>query len=81
MHEQLCPKCARSFECETTPANFCPYGCGEISSEAGYVSAFYELAEMMGIAARPCTPKAVWEREMRPRLALALAAGTTGDQR
>lgn len=34
----------------------------------GYRDAFYELAEMLGIGARPHSPKTVWESEMRPCL-------------
>ncbi|MBB3832539.1 hypothetical protein FHR55_000705 [Xanthomonas arboricola] len=47
--------------------------------QAGYIDAFYEVAEMLGIGARvriPGTdegsPKHVWETEMRPMLMAAL---------
>lgn len=40
----------------------------------GYADAFYELATLMGIPARPVSPKAVWEAEMLPRLKAALSA-------
>ena len=69
--ERECPICHRAFTSES--ANFCPYGCGPISGESGYVAAFYELADMMGIAAQPRSPKDVWESEMKPRLAAAFA--------
>lgn len=40
----------------------------------GYTEAFYELAAMMGLDyAQPLSPKEVWETQMRPRLARALA--------
>lgn len=42
--------------------------------QAGYSDAFYELAKLMGIGARAQSPKVVWEREMLPRLILALSA-------
>jgi hypothetical protein len=36
--------------------------------EAGYVSAFYEIAKMLGISAQSDTPAAVWDVQMRPML-------------
>lgn len=41
----------------------------------GYQGAFYELAGMLGMTAQPCSPKEVWETQMRP----ALQALTTPD--
>lgn len=61
-----CPKCNKPFESEN--ANFCPYGCGSISSNGGYVEAFYELADLMEINAQARSPQTVWEQEMKPRL-------------
>jgi hypothetical protein len=72
MTNHKCPKCNKTFSSDSAP-NFCPYGCGPISGEAGYVDAFYEIADMMGIVAQPRSPKEVWESEMKPRLAAALA--------
>jgi hypothetical protein len=40
----------------------------------GYSLAFYELAKLMGIGARPAAPGHVWRSEMLPRLIRALAA-------
>jgi hypothetical protein len=74
MTARTCPKCSRSFESEGAP-NFCPYDCGPISGEAGYVTAFYELADMMHVTAQPRSPKDVWEQEMRPRLIAAFSGG------
>lgn len=71
MHDHKCPSCRKSFK-SASPPNFCPYGCGPLSREAGYVGAFYELADMMGITAQPRSPKDVWDGEMKPRLAKAL---------
>jgi Lar family restriction alleviation protein len=68
-HDHPCPKCGKVFSSESERPNFCPYGCGAISGEAGYVEAFYELADMMGIGAQPRSPKDVWEQQMKPRLA------------
>ena len=34
----------------------------------GYVNAFYEIAEMLGMGAQAASPSEVWAREMRPRL-------------
>ena len=34
----------------------------------GYRDAFYEIADLLGIGARPDSPKTVWETEMRPML-------------
>jgi hypothetical protein len=44
-----------------------------IEGEAGYVTAFYEIVDMLGIPAQPASPKHVWETQMRPLLARALA--------
>ena len=52
--------------------NFCPYGCGPLNGQAGYVDAFYELADMMGIGAQAKSPAEVWQQQMKPRLAEAL---------
>jgi hypothetical protein len=41
----------------------------------GYVLAFYEIAKLLGIGARACSPKECWEREMRPKLLKALQPG------
>lgn len=71
MHDHQCPSCNRPFRSESTAPNFCPYACGAIGN--GYAAAFYELADMMGITAQPRSPKEVWEHEMKPRLAIALA--------
>lgn len=73
MHDHVCPKCQRPFGSESANVNFCPYGCGSISDQSGYVTAFYELAGMMDIGARPRSPEQVWEREMKPRLVEALS--------
>lgn len=40
----------------------------------GYQAAFYELADMLGIPAQPCSPREVWEAQMRPALQAAIAA-------
>lgn len=37
-------------------------------SVRGFERAFYELADMLGISAQPCSPKEVWETQMRPDL-------------
>lgn len=37
-------------------------------SNDGYVSAFYEIAKIMGIGAQPISPKEVFEAKMRPVL-------------
>lgn len=49
-------------------------GGGVRERNKGYRDAFYELATLMGIGGRIDTPKAVWEREMLPRLRVALAS-------
>lgn len=36
--------------------------------QGGYVTAFYEIAKMLGIGARVNSPAEVWEREMKPLL-------------
>lgn len=41
---------------------------------SGYQLAFYELAKLMGIGARPHSPGQVWRNEMLPRLIALLAA-------
>lgn len=41
---------------------------------AGYQLAFYELAKLMGIGARPQAPGHVWRNEMLPRLLVAFPA-------
>lgn len=47
--------------------------------EDGYRNAFYEIGAVLGIPARPESPKHVWETEMRPKLLAALAdRGTEG---
>ena len=43
-------------------------------AQSGYSMAFYELAKLMGIGARPAAPGHVWRSEMLPRLIRALAA-------
>lgn len=43
------------------------------SDVAGYQLAFYELAKIMGIGARPVAPGQVWRNEMLPRLLEAFA--------
>lgn len=43
--------------------------------QAGYIKAFYEVADLLGIGARTCSPKEAWEGEMRPRLVTLLAGG------
>jgi len=73
MHDHVCPKCQRPFGSESANVNFCPYGCGSVSDQSGYVTAFYELADIMDIGARPRSPEQVWEREMKPRLVEALS--------
>lgn len=40
----------------------------------GYQAAFYELADMLGMTAQPCSPKEVWETQIRPALQAAIAA-------
>jgi hypothetical protein len=41
---------------------------------AGYAEAFYEIAKMLGLEARPETPAEVWQEQMRPMLATRIAA-------
>jgi hypothetical protein len=48
---------------------------------SGYAEAFYEVAEMLGIGARACAPKHIWEQEMRPKLMAIIAHPTTKDAR
>lgn len=45
-------------------------------TNAGYVRAFYELADMLGMNARADSPRNVWENEMKPRLATLLRETT-----
>lgn len=52
---------AATFEPVVTPA------------QAGYVTAFYELAALMGIPAQPVSPEKVWQEQMLPKLREALA--------
>lgn len=40
----------------------------------GYELAFYELAKIMGIGARPASPGHVWRSEMLPRILQAFPA-------
>ncbi len=42
---------------------------------SGYVRAFYELADMIGIPAQAASPREVWERLMKPTLLTALNNG------
>lgn len=47
--------------------------------DTGYTDAFYQLAEMMGLAASPKSPRVMWETVMQPRLQELLAQPDTGD--
>jgi hypothetical protein len=44
----------------------------------GYADAFYEIAAMLGIGARPDSPAKVWADEMKPLLAARLAPDRSG---
>lgn len=50
------------------------YATPRVQDVDGYLAAFYELADMLGIPAQPCSPKEVWETQMRPALQAAIAA-------
>lgn len=50
------------------------YATPRVQDVDGYQDAFYELADMLGIPAQPCSPKAVWEAQMRPAVQAAIAA-------
>jgi hypothetical protein len=52
---------------------------GDVAADQGYVSAFYALAMLMGIGARPVSPETVWKDEMLPRLKVALAAAPVAE--
>lgn len=39
----------------------------------GYADAFYEIASMVGIGAQLHSPQEVWERQLRPTIALLIA--------
>lgn len=47
-------------------------------TQAGYVTAFYELATLMGVPAQPASPEKVWQEQMLPKLRAALAASAPG---
>ena len=49
------------------------------SSEDGYAKAFYEIADMLGIAAQADSPQHVWENVMRPRILARLRPAVVGD--
>lgn len=50
------------------------YATPRVQDVDGYQAAFYELADMLGIPAQPCSPKVVWEAQMRPALQAAITA-------
>lgn len=50
------------------------YATPRVQDVDGYQAAFYELTDMLGIPAQPCSPKEVWETQMRPALQAAIAA-------
>jgi hypothetical protein len=51
------------------------------SERDGYVTAFYEIADMLGIGAQAASPAEVWSRQMRPRLEASLRPQPSGETR
>jgi len=51
------------------------------SERGGYVTAFYEIADMLGIGAQAASPAEVWSQKMRPRLEAALRPQPSGETR
>ncbi|MGY2732351.1 hypothetical protein [Sphingomonas sp. UYP23] len=85
----------RMFLCETCGNKRCPHagdhrfactGSNEPGQTAipasgdGYATAFYEIAEMLGIGARAASPTAVWRDEMQPKLEALFARPDAGEQ-
>lgn len=79
MRNHQCPHCRKPFRTESKEPNFCPYGCGAINGLAGYVTAFYEIADLLGVPAQALSPQQVFEEQIKPRIAAFASASPHPD--